>query len=155
MIFIDPLFLFLFLPVTLIAFYLALLTRGRNEALLVIFTASIIFYAPYGISSVFLLLVALLVNFGVSNALLATDDSNPYRRVLYGCGQGYNIASLCYFKYKIVTVLLGENSDFLTDIAGVAIPAGISFYTFHQAAFLADAYVREKSVVEFSKGLVR
>ncbi|MBP2466428.1 D-alanyl-lipoteichoic acid acyltransferase DltB (MBOAT superfamily) [Sinorhizobium meliloti] len=99
MIFIDPLFLFLFLPVTLIAFYLALLTRGRNEALLVIFTASIIFYAPYGISSVFLLLVALLVNFGVSNALLATDDSNPYRRVLYGCGQGYNIASLCYFKY--------------------------------------------------------
>ncbi|SDY16090.1 hypothetical protein SAMN04244576_03039, partial [Sinorhizobium meliloti] len=141
MIFIDPLFLFLFLPVTLIAFYLALLTRGRNEALLVIFTASIIFYAPYGISSVFLLLVALLVNFGVSNALLATDDSNPYRRVLYGCGQGYNIASLCYFKYKIVTVLLGENSDFLTDIAGVAIPAGISFYTFHQAAFLADAYV--------------
>ncbi|ASP92075.1 MBOAT family O-acyltransferase [Sinorhizobium meliloti] len=152
MIFIDPLFLFLFLPVTLIAFYLALLTRGRNEALLVIFTASIIFYAPYGISSVFLLLVALLVNFGVSNALLATDDSNPYRRVLYGCGQGYNIASLCYFKYKIVTVLLGDNNNFLTDIAGVAIPAGISFYTFHQAAFLADAYVREKSVVEFFAG---
>ncbi|MDX0160286.1 MBOAT family protein, partial [Sinorhizobium meliloti] len=105
MIFIDPLFLFLFLPVTLIAFYLALLTRGRNEALLVIFTASIIFYAPYGISSVFLLLVALLVNFGVSNALLAMDDNDPHRRVLYGCGQGYNIASLCYFKYKIVTVL--------------------------------------------------
>ncbi|MEJ7016568.1 MBOAT family O-acyltransferase, partial [Sinorhizobium meliloti] len=42
--------------------------------------------------------------------------------------------------------------DFLTDIAGVAIPAGISFYTFHQAAFLADAYVREKSVVEFFEG---
>ena len=152
MIFIDPVFLFLFLPATLLAFYLALLTRGKNEALLVIFVASFIFYAPYGLSSAVLLLVALAVNFGTANALLALEDGHPYRRILYGGGQAYNIASLCYFKYKIVTILVGSDSGFLTDVAGVAIPAGISFYTFHQAAFLADAYVRERSVVEFFAG---
>jgi len=37
----------------------------------------------------------------------------------------------------------------MVDIAGIAIPAGISFYTFHQAAFLADAYAREKNVTQF------
>ena len=53
MIFIDPVFLFLFLPTTLFAFYTALLTHGRNEALLVIFAASIVstchmaFHPPY------------------------------------------------------------------------------------------------------------
>ena len=153
MIFIDPVFLVFFLPATLLAFYLALLTRGRNEALLIILIASIVFYAPYGIFSVVLLLVALLVNFSVANALLNFADDHGYRRILYWCGQAYNIVSLCYFKYKIATVLLGANSGLLTDVAGVAIPAGISFYTFHQAAFLADAYVREKSVVEFFEGI--
>jgi D-alanyl-lipoteichoic acid acyltransferase DltB (MBOAT superfamily) len=34
-------------------------------------------------------------------------------------------------------------------IGTVAIPVGISFYTFHQAAFLADAYARERSVVTY------
>src|SRR5262249_9239376 len=29
------------------------------------------------------------------------------------------------------------------------LPAGISFYTFHQAVFLADAYEREENVVEY------
>ncbi len=151
MIFTDPVFLFLFLPATLFAFYLALLTRGRNEALLVLFVASIIFYVPYGLSSAVLLAAALLVNFSVANALLNMEDNHRYRRTVYGVGQTYNIASLCYFKYKIVTVLFGTENATM-DFAGIAIPAGISFYTFHQAAFLADAYVREKNVVEFFAG---
>ena len=99
-----------------------------------------------------MLLAALLVNFSTANALLVLKDSHPWRRTLYGCGQAYDIASLCYFKYKIVTVLLDVHSGVLGDIVGAAIPAGISFYTFHQAAFLADAYRREQSVVEFLEG---
>ena len=79
MIFIDPVFLFLFLPTTLFAFYTALLTHGRNEALLVIFAASICFYLPYGVSSAVLLLAALLVNFSTANALLVLKDSHPWR----------------------------------------------------------------------------
>ncbi len=149
MIFIDPLFLFVFLPATLLAFYLATWFWGRNAALLVIFLASLIFYVPYGISSAVLLLMALLVNFSVAVALLRLPDGHPRRGRLYGLGQFYNIASLLYFKYKIVSVILGGGGNLMTDVAGVAIPAGISFYTFHQAAFLADAYGREKSVVEF------
>lgn len=152
MIFIDPIFLFLFLPTTLLLFYTAAYIWGRNSSLLILFVSSIIFYIPYGISSAILLFVALLVNFSIASALLQLDDYSRHRARIYAIGQFYNISSLLYFKYKIVSFLLGTDDWSATDVAAAAIPAGISFYTFHQAAFLADAYAREKSVVEFFEG---
>lgn len=152
MIFIDPIFLFLFLPTTLLLFYTAAYIWGRNSSLLILFVSSIIFYIPYGISSAILLFVALLVNFSIASALLQLDDYSRHRAKIYAIGQFYNISSLLYFKYKIVSFLLGTDDWSATDVAAAAIPAGISFYTFHQAAFLADAYAREKSVVEFFEG---
>jgi hypothetical protein len=81
MIFIDPIFLFIFLPITLIAYYFTLRFWGRNQALLLLFAASLIFYVPYGTFSAVLLIVALLVNFTIANVLLRLDDAHPYRRV--------------------------------------------------------------------------
>ena len=37
-------------------------------------------------------------------------------------------------------------------LLGIGIPAGISFYTFHQAVFLVDAYGRNSDVVRFLEG---
>lgn len=122
---------------------------GKNAALVVMFVASIIFYIPHSMFSVTLLLTALAVNFAVAIAITFLKDEDPIRRRIYLAGQFYNLISLCYFKYKIVTLLFGPSAGFMGDFAGIAIPAGISFYTFHQAAFLADAYAREKNVTEF------
>ena len=149
MIFTDPIFLFVFLPIVLVAFYATASYFGRNYALALLFVASIIFYIPHSMTSVILLLIALAVNFSVALIITKMDDQDKNRRSTYLFGQFYNIASLCYFKYKIVTLLLGPKSSLIVDIAGIAIPAGISFYTFHQAAFLADAYAREKNVTQF------
>ncbi|WP_336961464.1 MBOAT family protein [Sphingobium aquiterrae] len=149
MIFTDPLFLFVFLPVTLVAFYTALLIYGRTPALIILFLSSVIFYIPHSWFSTVLLILALIVNFSVALVITRMETGNRQRRRIYLLGQFYNGATLCYFKYKIVTLLLGPGSGLLVDIAGLAIPAGISFYTFHQAAFLADAYAREKNVTEF------
>ncbi|MGB3797995.1 MAG: MBOAT family O-acyltransferase [Alteraurantiacibacter sp.] len=149
MIFTDPLFLFVFMPVVLISFYTIAHFFGKNAALIVLFVSSIIFYIPHSMFSVTLLIFALIVNFTVAIIITFMEDGNKRRKQLYLAGQAYNFLSLCYFKYKIVTLLFGPSAGLLVDIAGIAIPAGISFYTFHQAAFLADAYSREKNVVEF------
>ena len=149
MIFTDPLFLFVFLPIALIVFYTLAHHFGRNAALAVMFVASIVFYAPYGTTSVVLLMLALLVNFGVALAIARLGSDDPARKRIYLAGQAYNFLSLCYFKYKIVTLLFGPSAGLMVDIAGIAIPAGISFYTFQGAAFLADAYAREKNVTDF------
>ena len=149
MIFTDPLFLFVFLPVTLAVFYTVAHFFDKNQALLVLFASSLIFYIPHSLFSVILLICALIINFAVAVKITHLSDDSKRRKKIYYFGQAYNLLSLCYFKYKIVTLLFGANAGTMGDIAGVAIPAGISFYTFHQAAFLADTYAREKNVVEF------
>ncbi len=149
MIFTDPLFLFVFLPIVLIVFYTIAHFFGKNAALIVLFASSIIFYIPHSIFSVTLLILALIVNFAIAIAITFMEDGDKRRKKFYLAGQAYNFLSLCYFKYKIVTLLFGPSAGIMVDIAGIAIPAGISFYTFHQAAFLADAYAREKNVVQF------
>ncbi|QFS83114.1 Peptidoglycan O-acetyltransferase [Roseivivax sp. THAF40] len=149
MIFTDPIFLFVFLPIVLISFYTISGFFGKNAALLVLFISSIIFYIPHSISSAVLLIISLIVNFIVGVAIISIKEESKRRRNIYLFGQGYNIVTLCYFKYKIVMLLFGPSAGLMVDIAGVAIPAGISFYTFHQAAFLADAYAREENVTQF------
>lgn len=149
MTFTDPAFLFFFLPATLAVFYAVLSLWGTKEGLTVLFGSSIIFYLSYGVFPTVLLIAALFVNFGVAVLLVRSGDDHPRRRLLYGLGQTYNLVTLCYFKYKILTLVLGSEGGLLIDVAGLAIPAGISFYTFHQAVFLADAYARERNVVEF------
>ncbi|WP_342453562.1 MBOAT family O-acyltransferase [Halocynthiibacter sp. C4] len=149
MIFTDPIFLFVFLPTALVAFYSISHFLGKSAALAVLFIFSIIFYVPHGINSVILLLLALTINFTAAISISSLDDDNKNRRRIYLAGQAYNIISLCYFKYKIVMLLFGPDAGLMVDLAGIAIPAGISFYTFHQAAFLADAYRREDNVMEF------
>jgi D-alanyl-lipoteichoic acid acyltransferase DltB (MBOAT superfamily) len=149
MIFTDPLFLFVFLPITLTIFYTVTHYFDKNKALLVLFVSSLIFYIPHSLFSTVLLICALIVNFTVAVKITQLDDGSNLRKKIYYFGQTYNLLSLCYFKYKIITLLFGENSGTFAELAGLAIPAGISFYTFHQAAFLADAYAREKNVVEF------
>ena len=149
MIFTDPLFLFVFLPVALVAFYTIAHFLGRNAGLAVLFVASIAFYVPYGLFSAILLVAALVVNFAVALAVTFLDESKKSRKRIYLAGQAYNIVTLCYFKYKIASLLFGPSAGIMVDIAGIAIPAGISFYTFQGAAFLADAYSREKNVTQF------
>ena len=149
MIFTDPIFLFVFLPIALVAFYTIAHFLGKNAALTVLFIFSIIFYIPYSLTSAVLLILALTVNFIVGVTITFLEHDNKNRKRIYLAGQAYNIISLCYFKYKIVTLLFGPSAGVMVDFAGVAIPAGIFFYTFHQAAFLADAYAREENVTQF------
>tara|TARA_A100001391_G_scaffold48774_4_gene29046 strand:- start:36163 stop:37731 length:1569 start_codon:yes stop_codon:yes gene_type:complete len=148
-IFTDPLFLFVFLPIALAVFYAIAYYRGKNAALAVLFVASVLFYIPFGTVSAILLVLALAVNFSVAAMIHFMQDGSRGRLWIYISGQAYNFVTLCYFKYKIVTLIFGPSADLGVDIAGLAIPAGISFYTFQGAAFLADAYSREKNVTQF------
>ncbi len=147
MIFTDPLFLFVFLPVCLALFHLARSKLGRDAALTVMMAASLLFYLPWGWLMLVLLVVSLSLNFTVGHQLLALPDGHRWRGRLFWLGQAYNLGALIWFKYKIITWFLARDSDLRLGLMDMAIPAGISFYTFHQAAFLADALNREPSVV--------
>jgi alginate O-acetyltransferase complex protein AlgI len=140
--FASPLFLWLFLPAVLLTL-LVLPNRARN---VVIAGASLVFYAVGGGALTLLLLGSIAVNFAAG--LLV--EPAPYRRdrtrrVLLACAVVADLVMLAVWKY------LGFASQQLHDAArslglgdlpvlDIALPIGISFYTFHQISYVIDIY---------------
>jgi alginate O-acetyltransferase complex protein AlgI len=140
MVFSAPIFLFLFLPVVL-ALYVATPPRGRNLLLLV---ASLVFYAWGEPRFVLVMLASALVNYAFALGLGATR----HRRLVLALAIAVNLGLLAVYKYSDFVV---TNVDGLLEWAGMpsiplprlALPLGISFFTFHALSYLIDVY-REK-----------
>ena len=150
MTFVQPFFLFVLLPLAVAAFYAARRVASSTVALAVIVVASLIFYAPYGAPAMPLLCISLCVNL-VIGALLAQPGvrGDRLRWWLLAMGLAFNFLVLAAFKY--LDQLEKLVSPRAAPLLAVAIPAGISFYTFHQAVFLSDAARRQPDVLKFVK----
>lgn len=146
MLFVQPLFLFVVLPIGVVLFYSIGRIGGPLSATAVLVFTSLVFYAPYGPGPLTLLVGSLCINFLTGFHLLnCSNKRKTVRRTLLLIGQVVNFGGLFVFKYLDSIATLISSSAVL----GVLVPAGISFYTFHQAAFLQDAYNREPHVTSF------
>ena len=151
MTFTEPFFLLVFLPLALLAFHL-IGRHGPDAALGILLVTSLLFYLPCGPLPTLLLLGSTLANFTVARMLLSTGpERQVVRRWLLGIGLLFNLGILVWFKYRGFSGLMRPADGARPH--DWAIPAGISFYTFHQAAFLADAFARERSVVGWLSGV--
>src|SRR5262249_36900303 len=136
-------FIFLFLPGTLVAFAAAVRLRSSSVAVVVLLVASYVFYG-YGDHFVILLLAgSTAFNYVIGQAIAGSMRRGEGRlgRLLLGIGICGDLALLGYFKYA---GFLMTNLDLLTGaewpIPVIALPIGISFYTFTQIAFLVDTF---------------
>ena len=135
-------FIFLYLPVTLVGFFLLARFAGKLAAATWLTVASLGFYGWWDARYVVLLLASIAVNYtvGVQIARRRERDRLAARRWLVG-GIVFDLGLLAYFKY---TGFLLANFQALTGVGGeipdIALPLGISFFTFTQIAFLVDAY---------------
>ena len=129
-------FLFGFLPAVLVFYFLlpARCRRGRNAIMLLF---SLAFYAWGGVRLLPALLASCVLNW--AGALLAAPV-RPRRQAAYGTALALNIAMLGYFKYTgfLVTNLNALGADLA--VPSIALPAGISFFTFQAIAYLTDVY---------------
>ncbi len=152
--FTDPAFLFVALPFALLVFYSLARWFGKNAAFGAMFALSIAAYSSWGLHNVALLLMSVTVNFSVAQVLISLpDERGGARRAALWFGQAYNFCTLIWFKYQFVQLLLQRaTGDALTPLQ-IALPIGISFYTFQQAAFLMDAHHRDRAVVDYIGGL--
>ncbi len=133
-------FLLLFLPVTLLVYVLAARTVGRGAAFSWLVLASLFFYGWWRWFNLALLLGSLVFNYTAGTWLGRLEQRRPARVVL-GLALAFNLGFLGYFKYANFFV---EN---LNDVfktgwgwAEIALPLGISFYTFQKVAYLVDSY---------------
>jgi D-alanyl-lipoteichoic acid acyltransferase DltB (MBOAT superfamily) len=123
-----------------------------------ILLASYVFYAWWDWKFVFLLAASTLVN----HALALAIHRSPRVRVRKGClfaAVGFDLALLGYFKYAGFLVSSAENALARLGVAGassvvnVALPVGISFYTFMAISYVVDTYrgeIRPVSLPRFA-----
>jgi alginate O-acetyltransferase complex protein AlgI len=154
MLFTAAAFVLLFLPITLAAFF-AIGRRSPNAAATWLFVASLVFYGVWMPEYVLLLLGSIIGNYRVGLRIAAArgDDrvANPVAKRWLILGVTANLALLAYFKYANffvdnLNLLLGQHWH----LADVLLPIGISFFSFTQIAFLADAYQKGVREVRFS-----
>ena len=134
MIFSAPEFLFLFLPLTVLAFYLARRIAGHDASLAVLLGASLIFYSWWDIRFLPLLLVSIVMNYAIARAIRRA--SGPHWTAI---GISLNLGLLAVFKYADFLVEnLNQAAGLAIPLPGLPLPLAISFFTFQQIAFLVD-----------------
>lgn len=136
MVFSSQIFLFVFLPVVFLLYTLIPNLKIKNIFLI---TASLLFYAygePY---AVILMLVSVLFNHFCA---LAISKSDKPKRILIP-NVIYNIGILFVFKYLswIVNTVTSRNT------LNIALPIGISFFTFQMMSYVIDVY-RNPEIVQ-------
>lgn len=145
MVFSSYIFIFLFLPAVLAPYFL--LGRMKNPLYqrLFLIAASLYFYGYYNVSYLVIIVVSIVVNYLV--ALLMTKKGGG---ILYVLGILFNVGLLGYFKYYDFFVS-NINALFATDylLKHIALPLGISFFTFQQLSFLISVWNKETELESF------
>ncbi|MCL2654362.1 MAG: MBOAT family protein [Coriobacteriia bacterium] len=141
MVFSSLAFLCVFLPVVFLLYVLLPQTRAKNALLIV---ASLVFYAYGEPVYVVLLLASALLNWVLGLAIgdaARRQGSGGRRRVALIVAVTLNLAFLVVFKYSGWLLTLA-NQTLGTKLAAphLALPIGISFYTFQALSYVIDVY---------------
>jgi alginate O-acetyltransferase complex protein AlgI len=132
-------FIFLFLPVTLLG-YFVLVRRSHLAPVIWLALVSLAFYSLGNWQFVALLLGSIAFNYVIGLLLIARKLRPRLRFAVLTLGVTGDLLVLGIFKYA---GFLAANLNALFS-AGITVhillPIGISFYTFTQIAFLVDAY---------------
>ena len=140
MAFSSVIFVCVFLPAVCILNWAIPGVRGRN---ILLAAASLLFYAFGDPAHLLLLLGSVLFNYAAG--LLAARSWRWSRLVLWAAVAG-NLGVLAFYKYL---GFLAENLSLLLGVSlpvpAVALPLGISFFTFQGLSYVIDVY-RDKSL---------
>ena len=141
MVFASQIFLFAFLPAVLVLYY-ATGRRGRAPVLL---AASYFFYAWGAPQFVLILLAGTYFDFVIARLMVKREDPQA-RTALLVLSVAVNLGILGYYKYAgfFVTgfydlLKWAELVDY-RNVLQIALPIGISFFTFHKLSYIIDVY---------------
>ncbi|MBR2551124.1 MAG: MBOAT family protein [Clostridiales bacterium] len=145
MVFSSTTFLIIFLPVTMVLYYLLGVTITKSTAVknLILLIASLIFYAWGEPVYIILMLISICFNFFVGKDMDQAKQMNRKKKVrtLFISAVIFNIGVLGFFKYSNFLI---ENIANITGLGirplNLPLPVGISFYTFQILSYIIDLY---------------
>lgn len=137
MVFSSLIFLWVFLPIVLSLYFLA----KDNYRNLILLIASLIFYAWGEPVYVLVMIISIIINY-ICGLKIGVEDEKS-RKLALIIGIVINLALLGVFKYsgfftENVNAIFGLN----VEVKKLALPIGISFYTFQSVSYLVDIYRR-------------
>lgn len=135
MVFSSFTFLFIFLPLVLLTYFLAKKRQLRNIVLLVF---SLIFYAWGEPVYVILMLLSIIVNYLIA---LKIERRKRGKKKWMIIDVIFNLGIIGFFKYGNF-MIQNINTVFHSNIVemNLALPIGISFYTFQVLSYVIDVY---------------
>jgi alginate O-acetyltransferase complex protein AlgI len=139
----TQLFLFLFLPLTLLGYWAV---PSRNWKIAWVAFCSVVFYSLWDMRFVLLLAVAAAIDFFVALRIEGAGEDRRRRKAWLLASIVFNLGILAVFKYAIFA---RDNAQSLFDLFGVdhqlpgfsiVLPVGISFFTFKTLSYTIDVY---------------
>lgn len=135
MLFNSYIFVFLFLPISLLGYFTLNHFKQYTCAKCFLTGMSLWFYAYFELSYLGIIVSSIVFNYAIHCLLLR----NRHKKAILAGGILGNLSLLFYFKY-FTFFLLNINNLLHSDISlpEILLPLGISFFTFQQIAFLVD-----------------
>jgi alginate O-acetyltransferase complex protein AlgI len=135
MLFTSHLFIFVFCPAVVLLCAMSQTYIGRRAAIVAMVVMSLLFYFSNSHAQLSVLLASIFVNY-LLNLLWFRASSHTLRLLITIVLVSSNLACLGYYKYAN---FFAEQFGYAgSGFASVALPLGISFFTFQQIAYAAD-----------------
>lgn len=149
MLFNSVVYITIFQPIVIGGFYLLQKLKNPVWAKLFLFGMSLVFYGYYNFSYVGILITSLLLNYACSAGMERTENEKR-RKILLWTGILGNLGLLFYFKYFNFFI---DNCNFLLhthiNVEKIALPLGISFFTFQQISYIIERYRKNAACRSF------
>lgn len=138
MLFNSYIFIFIFLPITLLGWYFFNSRKAYKTAMYFLAGMSLWFYGYFNYSYLLIIIASILGNYLLSY-LMNFADAKRGRKIGLGIGLTFNLGLLFYFKYYDFFIS-NINAVFHVDfnLKNILLPLGISFFTFQQISFVVD-----------------
>jgi len=155
MLFNSQIYIFLFLPIVVVAYFILnrLRLAAAGKAWLVL--ASLFFYGYWNPVYLLLIISSMIINFGFGRVLHRTkkragENQQARRKLFIALGIFFNLGLLGFFKYAdFFIVNLNRVFDTGVGALDLALPLAISFFTFQQIAYLVDCFQKDTQEYDF------
>lgn len=146
MLFSSTTFIYLFLPIVVLFYYFFKRSRLLQNIFLLI--ASLVFYAWGEPKFVLIMIASIIINWLFGLIIDRKRESVNLSKILIALDVAFNICLLFVFKYLNFTSSLFQSITGIDlHIPHIALPIGISFFTFQAMSYVIDVY-RQKGEVQ-------
>ena len=142
MLFSSNTFLFLFLPAVVFVYY-AILGKTRTLQNIFLLISSLFFYAWGEPKFVLVMMLSICINWaaGIVISSFNEPDKRHIAKAALAAGVFFNLLIIFIFKYLTFTVTnLNRFTGAGISIPEIALPIGISFFTFQAISYIVDVY---------------